>query len=65
MLKMHTDTLNIDFDKYETVIGLEVHAQMLTHSKAYCSDEYQYGAEPNTKNKSYKSWSPRHLAKTQ
>lgn len=48
MLKMHTDTLNIDFDKYETVIGLEVHAQMLTHSKAYCSDEYQYGAEPNT-----------------
>jgi aspartyl-tRNA(Asn)/glutamyl-tRNA(Gln) amidotransferase subunit B len=45
---MNTATLNIDFSKYETVIGLEVHAQMLTHSKAYCSDAYQYGAEPNT-----------------
>lgn len=44
---MNTIT-NIDFDKYEAVIGLEVHAQLLTNSKAYCSDPYQYGAEPNT-----------------
>ncbi len=44
---MNTVT-NIDFDKYEAVIGLEVHAQLLTNSKAYCSDPYQYGAEPNT-----------------
>ncbi|MES2379920.1 MAG: Asp-tRNA(Asn)/Glu-tRNA(Gln) amidotransferase subunit GatB [Bacteroidota bacterium] len=36
------------YNKYETVIGLEVHAQMLTKSKAYCADEYEYGAMPNT-----------------
>ena len=38
----------IDYNKYEPVIGLEVHAQMLTKSKAYCTDPYDYGAEPNT-----------------
>ncbi|MBC7382463.1 MAG: Asp-tRNA(Asn)/Glu-tRNA(Gln) amidotransferase subunit GatB [Bacteroidia bacterium] len=37
-----------NFDKYEAVIGLEVHAQMLTKSKAYCSDAYDYGGEANT-----------------
>ncbi len=35
-------------DKYEAVIGLEVHAQMLTLSKAYSSDINEYGAQPNT-----------------
>jgi aspartyl-tRNA(Asn)/glutamyl-tRNA(Gln) amidotransferase subunit B len=35
-------------DKYEAVIGLEVHAQMLTKSKAYSSDKNEYGAVPNT-----------------
>jgi aspartyl-tRNA(Asn)/glutamyl-tRNA(Gln) amidotransferase subunit B len=35
-------------DKYEAVIGLEVHAQMLTHSKAYSDDINEYGALPNT-----------------
>ncbi|MCA0428618.1 MAG: Asp-tRNA(Asn)/Glu-tRNA(Gln) amidotransferase subunit GatB [Bacteroidetes bacterium] len=40
--------MDIDYDKYEPVIGLEVHAQMLTRSKAYCVDPYDYGAEPNT-----------------
>ena len=34
--------------KYEAVIGLEVHAQMLTHTKAYSSDKNEYGARPNT-----------------
>ena len=34
--------------KYEAVIGLEVHAQMLTKSKAYSSDKNEYGATPNT-----------------
>lgn len=34
--------------KYEAVIGLEVHAQMLTRSKAYSSDKNEYGAAPNT-----------------
>lgn len=45
---MKTEITEIDFDKYETVIGLEVHAQLLTNSKAYCADPYYYGAEPNT-----------------
>ncbi|MEN9998929.1 MAG: hypothetical protein RI922_1919 [Bacteroidota bacterium] len=35
-------------NKYEAVIGLEVHAQMLTKSKAYSSDINEYGAHPNT-----------------
>lgn len=35
--------------KYEVVIGLEVHAQLLTQTKAYSSDENIYGATPNTK----------------
>lgn len=38
----------IDYDKYETVIGLEVHAQLLTHSKLFCGDSASFGAEPNT-----------------
>ena len=36
-------------DKYQVVIGLEVHAQLLTKTKAYSSDENIYGATPNTK----------------
>lgn len=35
-------------DKYEVVVGLEVHAQMLTKTKAYSSDINEYGAQPNT-----------------
>ncbi len=35
-------------DKYEAVIGLEVHAQLLTKTKAYSSDINEYGAVPNT-----------------
>ncbi len=34
--------------KYEAVIGLEVHAQLLTRSKAYSSDVNEYGAAPNS-----------------
>lgn len=34
--------------KYEAVIGLEVHAQMLTQSKAYSSDVNEFGAVPNS-----------------
>jgi aspartyl-tRNA(Asn)/glutamyl-tRNA(Gln) amidotransferase subunit B len=33
---------------YEAVIGLEVHAQLLTHSKAFCGCPTDYGAPPNT-----------------
>jgi aspartyl-tRNA(Asn)/glutamyl-tRNA(Gln) amidotransferase subunit B len=35
-------------DKYEVIVGLEVHAQMLTRSKAYSSDVNEYGSHPNT-----------------
>ena len=35
-------------EKYEVVIGLEVHAQMLTKSKAYSNDVNEYGASPNS-----------------
>lgn len=35
-------------NKYEAVIGLEVHAQMLTKTKAYSNDINEYGANPNT-----------------
>ncbi len=33
---------------YEPVIGLEVHAQLLTRSKIYCGCPATYGAAPNT-----------------
>ena len=35
-------------EKYEVVIGLEVHAQLLTKSKLFCGDSTAFGAEPNT-----------------
>src|SRR5216684_8960508 len=34
--------------EWETVIGLEVHAQLLTKSKLFSAASAQYGAEPNT-----------------
>src|SRR5512136_1021767 len=33
---------------YEPVIGLEVHAQLLTRSKIFCSCSTQFGASPNS-----------------
>jgi len=33
--------------EYEAVIGLEIHAQLLTKSKAFCSCSTRFGAEPN------------------
>lgn len=35
-------------NKYEVVIGLEVHAQLLTESKLFCGDSAAFGAAPNT-----------------
>src|SRR5260370_39949810 len=34
--------------KYQPVIGLEVHVQLLTASKAFCGCVNRYGGEPNT-----------------
>jgi aspartyl-tRNA(Asn)/glutamyl-tRNA(Gln) amidotransferase subunit B len=34
--------------KYEAVIGLEVHAQLLTKSKAFCGCSTKFGNEPNS-----------------
>jgi aspartyl-tRNA(Asn)/glutamyl-tRNA(Gln) amidotransferase subunit B len=34
--------------KYEPVIGLEVHVQLLTETKAFCSCSTKFGAPPNT-----------------
>ncbi|HYM92609.1 MAG TPA: Asp-tRNA(Asn)/Glu-tRNA(Gln) amidotransferase subunit GatB [Chitinophagaceae bacterium] len=36
------------YKEYEIVVGLEVHAQLLTKSKLFCGDSAAYGAEPNT-----------------
>ncbi|HMO61061.1 MAG TPA: Asp-tRNA(Asn)/Glu-tRNA(Gln) amidotransferase subunit GatB [Ferruginibacter sp.] len=35
-------------DKYEAVIGLEVHVQLLTKSKLFCGDSTAFGAAPNS-----------------
>ncbi len=35
-------------EKYEAVIGLEVHAQLATDSKLFCGDSTAFGAAPNT-----------------
>ncbi|HEY4706668.1 MAG TPA: Asp-tRNA(Asn)/Glu-tRNA(Gln) amidotransferase subunit GatB [Thermodesulfobacteriota bacterium] len=34
--------------KYEAVIGLEVHAQLLTSSKLFCGCSTKFGSEPNS-----------------
>ena len=35
--------------KYDVVIGLEVHVQLSTEAKAFCSCENAFGGEPNTR----------------
>ena len=34
--------------KYEAIIGLEVHAQLLTHSKIFCGCSTKFGNPPNS-----------------
>ena len=34
--------------QFEVVIGLEIHVQLQTKSKAFSSDSIEYGALPNT-----------------
>ena len=38
----------INFEAYEIVVGLEVHAQLLTQTKLFCGDSAAFGAEANT-----------------
>ncbi|MEX0944267.1 MAG: Asp-tRNA(Asn)/Glu-tRNA(Gln) amidotransferase subunit GatB [Balneolaceae bacterium] len=38
----------ISNDKYEAVIGLEVHAQLLTETKAFAAVSSEYGGAPNS-----------------
>ena len=46
---MSRKTVEIDFmSKYEAVIGLEVHVQVRTESKMFCSCPNRFGADPNT-----------------
>ena len=40
--------MTINYDAYEIVIGLEVHAQLLTRTKLFCGDSAAFGGEPNT-----------------
>jgi aspartyl-tRNA(Asn)/glutamyl-tRNA(Gln) amidotransferase subunit B len=37
-----------NINKYEAVIGLEVHVQLSTKSKAFCYDSAQFGSSPNS-----------------
>jgi aspartyl-tRNA(Asn)/glutamyl-tRNA(Gln) amidotransferase subunit B len=37
-----------NMDQYEIVVGLEVHAQLLTKTKLFCADTTEFGKEPNT-----------------
>jgi aspartyl-tRNA(Asn)/glutamyl-tRNA(Gln) amidotransferase subunit B len=36
------------YEKYEVVVGLEIHAQLQTKSKAYSADSTTFGAAPNS-----------------
>ncbi len=38
----------IDYDKYELIVGLEIHTQLKTITKAYSADAYEYGFGANT-----------------
>jgi aspartyl-tRNA(Asn)/glutamyl-tRNA(Gln) amidotransferase subunit B len=40
--------MSMIYDEFEVVVGLEVHAQLLTNSKLFCGDSAAFGGEPNT-----------------
>ena len=40
--------MRLGSDNYETVIGLEVHVQLSTRTKAFCGCSTVFGAQPNT-----------------
>ena len=35
-------------EAFETIIGLEVHVQLSTESKAFCRDKTEFGGSPNS-----------------
>ena len=39
--------INGEKDKYEVIIGLEVHAQVLSNSKLFSGSSTKFGADPN------------------
>src|SRR6185312_13423066 len=43
-----SESLSTAIQKYEVVIGLEVHVQLLTATKAFCGCSTTFGAPPNT-----------------
>ena len=38
----------VDPDEWEIVIGLEVHTELATRTKLFCSAVNEFGGEPNT-----------------
>ena len=49
MSKNNVEYLIIRNDnKYEVIIGLEVHAQVLSESKLFSTSSTKFGSEPNT-----------------
>ena len=44
MKSIDSETLSL----YELIVGLEIHIQLLTHSKAYSGEANEYGQFPNT-----------------
>jgi aspartyl-tRNA(Asn)/glutamyl-tRNA(Gln) amidotransferase subunit B len=47
-MSFHTFAIMSSLEKYEAVIGLEVHTQLLTKSKLFCGDSTIFGNPPNT-----------------
>lgn len=46
---IHTDGTGSGELSYEVIIGCEIHCELLTKTKAFCSCENRYGGMPNTR----------------